>query len=55
MAKPTKTINRIHFEDVENRRFEDLAQSIVLKLRPWIQLNHIGRVGNDDGVDIEAY
>jgi hypothetical protein len=54
MATPTKTTNRIHFEDLENRRFEDLAQNIVHKLRPWIELNHVGRVGNDEGVDIEA-
>jgi hypothetical protein len=53
-AKPTTTTNPLHFEDMEPRRFEDLAQAIVHKLKAWTELNHIGRSGNDNGVDIEA-
>lgn len=54
MAKPTKTINRIHFTDLEDRRFEDLSLQIVYRLKEWIYLHPDGRSGNDDGVDIRG-
>jgi Restriction endonuclease len=54
MARPTKTTNRIHFTDLQDRRFEDLAMQIVYKLHKWEDINHDGRSGDDDGVDIRA-
>jgi len=51
---PTKTINRIHFTDLDPIRFEDLCMNLVSKLRTWKELNHYGRKGDDGGVDIKA-
>jgi Restriction endonuclease len=52
--KPTKTINRIHFTDLEATRFEDLCLAIIFPLHPWIDIRHYGRTGSDGGVDISA-
>jgi hypothetical protein len=54
MAKPTRTINPLHFEDLDARRFEDLALALVYRLRQWEDIHHDGRVGGDAGVDIRA-
>ena len=54
MVKPTKTINRIHFTDLEDRRFEDLTMQIIYRLKDWVYLHPDGRSGNDKGVDIRG-
>ncbi len=54
MSKPTHTINPLHFEDLDPRRFEDLALALVYRLRTWEDIHHDGRTGTDDGVDIRA-
>lgn len=54
MPKPTRTINPLHFEDLDSRRFEDLALALVYRLRPWEDIHHDGRLGGDAGVDIRA-
>jgi hypothetical protein len=54
MAKPTRTTNRIHFSDLHDRRFEDLSMQIVYRLHKWEKIDHDGRAGSDDGVDIRA-
>jgi hypothetical protein len=54
MNKPTNTINRIHFTDMENRRFEDLSMQLVYRLKNWISLHPDGRSGSDYGVDIRG-
>jgi hypothetical protein len=54
MAKPTRTINRIHFTDLHDRRFEDLCMQMVYRLHKWEQIDHDGRSGSDEGVDIRA-
>lgn len=54
MAKPTRTTNKIHFEDLHDRRFEDLCLQLVYRSNTWEDIYHDGRVGNDDGVDIRA-
>ena len=54
MAKPTRTTNRLHFEDLDPRRFEDLAHSLVYRFRRWEDIHHDGRVGSDAGADIRA-
>jgi hypothetical protein len=51
-AKPSTTINRIHFTDLDPLRFEDLCLSLIYPLHPWIELRHYGRTGSDEGVDI---
>jgi hypothetical protein len=54
MAKPTKTTNRIHFTDLEHRRFEDLCLAMVYRLSRWSEISHPGRSGKDHGIDILA-
>jgi len=55
MAKVTRTINPLHFEDLEPHRFEDLVRQLAHDFRPWRQLEAIGRLGNDQGVDIRGW
>lgn len=54
MAQVTRTINRLHFSDLDPLRFEDLCVALVYRLLPWKELNHFGRTGKDQGVDIHA-
>lgn len=51
-AKPSTTMNRIHFTDLDPMRFEDLCLALVYPLHPWVELRHYGRTGSDEGVDI---
>lgn len=53
-TKPTTTTNRIHFSDLDPLRFEDLCLCLVYKLARWRKINHLGRLGKDKGIDIEA-
>lgn len=50
----TKTIGQLHFEDLDPIRFEELILSIVYRMRRWEKLNHFGKKGSDDGIDIRA-
>lgn len=52
VAKPTKTINRLHFSDLDPLRFEDLCLEIIERVSIWKELYHLGRKGNDGGIDI---
>lgn len=52
--KPTKTINKLHFEDLSFSRFEDLCLAIIYRLDRWEEIYHYGRSGKDDGIDIHA-
>lgn len=54
MATPSKTVNRLHFDDLSPNRFEDLCLALVYRLREWEDIHHDGRTGADDGVDIRA-
>lgn len=49
---PTATINRLHFEDLEPRRFEELGYNLLARLYNWKRLDHTGVSGNDGGIDI---
>ncbi|NQT57442.1 MAG: restriction endonuclease [Bacteroidetes bacterium] len=51
---PSKTINRLHFEDLSPSRFEDLCLMIFYRLIRWENIEHLGRVGSDGGIDIRA-
>ncbi|MGE5630667.1 MAG: hypothetical protein ACM3TR_06145 [Caulobacteraceae bacterium] len=52
--KPIKTIGKLHFEDLDPSRYEDLSLAMVYRLSRWIDIHHFGRKGNDDGIDIYA-
>lgn len=50
----TRTINQLHFEDLDPIRFEELILSMVYRMRRWDKLDHFGKKGSDDGIDIRA-
>jgi len=52
MAKPTKTTNPLHFEDLEAHRFEDFGMDVLKKMYQWKRLDPIGAMSSDDGIDI---
>lgn len=49
---PTRTINKIHFEDLSFARFEDMCVQVVYRMRNWTSIHHFGRKGKERGVDI---
>ena len=52
MNAPTRTTNRLHFEDLEPHRFEDMAYEILFRQQDWSRIDNWGRSGLDDGIDI---
>jgi hypothetical protein len=52
--RPGRTINPIHFEDLEPHRFEDLVRQLVYGFRDWVALEPLGRSGADEGIDIRG-
>jgi hypothetical protein len=50
----TRTINPIHFEDLEPHRFEDLVHQLMYDFKEWKSIEAIGRSGSDEGIDILA-
>lgn len=54
MPQPTKTLNPLHFEDLEPHRFEDLIRQLIYDFRQWRSLEATGRTGADEGIDIRA-
>jgi hypothetical protein len=50
-AKASRTVNPLHFEDLEPHRFEDLVRQLVYDFRNWALLEPTGRLGSDDGYD----
>jgi len=50
----TRTINPIHFEDLDPHRFEDLIRQLMYDFREWKSIEAIGRTGSDEGIDIQA-
>lgn len=55
MAKITKTLGPIHFEDLEPHRFEDLVRQLIYDFRDWQNIEATGRSGSDDGFDVRAW
>lgn len=53
-AKATRTLNPLHFEDLEPHRFEDLVRQLAYDFREWERIEATGRLGSDDGIDIRA-
>ncbi len=54
MAIVTKTINPLHFEDLEPHRFEDLIRQLFYDYKEWRSLEATGRQGSDDGFDVRG-
>lgn len=54
MAIASKTVNPLHFEDLEPHRFEDLIRQLAHGYREWLDLDATGRLGKDDGLDIRG-
>lgn len=52
MPNPSITTNRLHFEDLEPRRFEELGYQLLHSLYKWERLDHTGVCGNDGGIDM---
>jgi hypothetical protein len=52
---PSKTLNPLHFEDLEPHRFEDLVRQLIYDYRDWQSIEATGRAGGDDGFDIRAW
>jgi len=50
----TKTLNPIHFEDLEPHRFEDLVRQLLYDFKNWKSLEATGRLGSDEGTDIRG-
>lgn len=55
MAKATRTINPLHFEDLEPHRFEDLVRQLIYDFREWRSLEATGRLGSDEGFDVRGW
>lgn len=54
MNTPTQTTNRLHFEDLDPHRFEDLGAELLYRKQEWKRFNNWGRSGSDDGIDISC-
>lgn len=54
-ATATRTLNPLHFEDLEPHRFEDLVRQLAYEYREWSAIEATGKGGSDDGIDIRAY
>lgn len=54
MSFATRTLNPLHFEDLEPHRFEDLVRQLAYDFRRWKSIEATGRLGSDEGIDIRA-
>lgn len=54
MPKVARTLNPLHFEDLEPHRFEDLVRQLAYDFREWASIEATGRLGSDEGMDIRA-
>lgn len=52
MNNLTRATNKLHFEDLDWRQFEQLTYEILYREKEWKKLYPIGLKGNDNGVDI---
>lgn len=53
-TQASRTINPLHFEDLEPHRFEDLVRQLAYGFREWSRIEATGRLGQDEGIDIRA-
>jgi hypothetical protein len=54
MPLTTRTLNPLHFEDLEPHRFEDMVRQLAYDLKEWKSIEATGRLGDDEEVDIRA-
>ena len=55
MQYTTKTLNPLPFNSLDPHRFEDLIRQLFYDFRHWSNLDPVGKLGNDDGIDIRGY
>jgi hypothetical protein len=55
MSKVFKTINPLHFEDLEPHRFEVLVRQLLYDFKKWVNLEATGVGGSDDGFDARGW
>ncbi|MFA6187611.1 MAG: restriction endonuclease [Phycisphaerae bacterium] len=55
MVHVSRTVNPLHFEDLEPHRFEDLVRQLIYDFKDWQSIEATGRAGSDDGFDIRAW
>lgn len=55
MAKTSRTVNPLHFEDLEPHRFEDLVRQLAYDFKDWKSIEATGRSGSDEGFDVRAW
>jgi len=55
LVKVSRTVNPLHFEDLEPKRFEDLVRQLLYGFRDWSALEATGRSGSDDGFDARGW
>lgn len=51
MTPASRTINPLHFEDLDPNRFEDLVRQLIYDFRFWKLIEATGRSGGDKGFD----
>ena len=51
----TKTINHLHFEDLDPHKFESLVRQLIYSFKDWADLEATGGMGSDDGYDIRGW
>src|SRR5580692_11059495 len=49
-----RTLGRLHFEDLDPHRFEDLVRELIYDFKDWQSIEATGRSGSDEGFDIRA-
>ena len=55
MGKTGRTLNPLHFEDLEPHRFEDLVRQLAYDFKVWKSIEATGRTGSDEGFDVRAW
>lgn len=55
MSRVSKTVNPLHFEDLEPHRFEDLVRQLIYDFKDWKSIEATGRSGSDEGFDVRAW
>lgn len=56
MNNQTQTTNRLHFEDLDWRHFEQLSYEILYREKKWKKRDPMGLKGNDNGkIDYETF
>ena len=53
--KTTTTLNPLHFEDLEPKRFEDLIRQLAYDFRDWSDIEDTGSSGSDGNFDARAW